>query len=125
MSSIHELFVYQASTRDSEDELSACPVLSNDLDFEISECLISVNLVHAKETIFEPSVCPVAVIKETVHELLPCSEPAVSELSAWSITEAINELSALPNTVKKAGCEFPSQRSFPNCVNPWCWPLGP
>ncbi len=126
VSSIHELFVYPVSTRDSDDELSArsvaindskdelstCPVLSNDLDFDISECPMSVNPVHAKETIFEPSVCPVAV-KETVHELSPCSEPAVSKLSAWSITEAIKELSALPMTAKEAGCEFPSQMIIP------------
>ncbi len=126
VSSIHELFVYPVSTRDSDDELSArsvaindskdelstCPVLSNDLDFDISECPMSVNPVHAKETIFEPSVCPVAV-KETVHELSPCSEPAVSKFSAWSITEAIKELSAVPMTAKEAGCEFPSQMIIP------------
>ncbi len=69
VSSIHEFFFFSASTRDSDDELSArsvatndskdelsaCPVLSNDLDFDISEWPMSVN--HAKETISEPSVC--------------------------------------------------------------------
>ncbi len=57
VSSIHELFVFPASTRDSDDELSArsvvlnvskdelsaCPVLSNDLDFDIlnAQCLLT------------------------------------------------------------------------------------
>ncbi len=63
---IHELFVFPASTRDSDDklsarsvaindskdELSAYPVLSNVFDFNISECPMSVKPVHAKENIF-------------------------------------------------------------------------